>query len=116
MRFPWIVSLTPLGRLESVVADSQLSCDYCQPGIRRPQFQPPDQCGRQEMRIDPANTPAVELPLSYELSNLTLRHGRCLMHLFEVRQQPLPSALVPTEEFPVNELMTAHFAAAQKSV
>lgn len=102
--------------LKSVVADSQLSCDYRQPWVRRPQFQAPDQRGRKEMRIDPANTAPVEPTISHEIDNITVRHGGCLMHLLVVRQQLLPPALITDEELSVDEVMTAYLVASQKRV
>jgi hypothetical protein len=38
------------------------------------------------------------------------------MHLLVVRQQLPPPALIPDEEFSVDELMAAHFFATQEFV
>ena len=68
------------------------------------------------MRIDPADPTAVKLTVSHESDDILVRHHRRLMHLLVIRQQPLPTTLVPDEEFAVDEFMAADFIATQESV
>lgn len=110
------------GRLDATacsdlpVRDCQVPCRDCEPRVGRPERQSPHQGRRQEMRIDPANTEPVQPAVPDELDDLAVRHDWRLMHLLVVRQQLLPSSLVPDQEFAVNELMAADLVAAQEPI
>ena len=68
------------------------------------------------MRINPAYPVSVQSTAPYELHNINMRHGGRLVHLLIIREQLFSPALVPDEELSVDELMAAHFIAAQESV
>ena len=99
-----------------VVRDPQLSCDRHEWRVGRPQFQTPDQRGRQQVRVDPADSTAVQFAIAHERDHLSVGHERRLVHPLVVRQKRLAAAPVADEQLPVHEVVAVNFVEAQESV
>ena len=65
----------------------------------------PDERGRQQVRVDPADSPAVELPRSNKRRNLLVRHHLCRIDELVARQQSLAAARIADQELTVDELV-----------
>ena len=68
------------------------------------------------MRIDPANTAAVQTPIAHKVYDIAVRHDRCLVHSLVVGQQLFATTRVADEELAEDEVVAAHFVTTQEPV
>jgi hypothetical protein len=68
------------------------------------------------MHVDPPYAPAVQLAVPDEGNDISVRDDWCLIHALVLRQQRLAPPFVANEQLTVDEIMAAHFIAAQKFI
>ena len=67
------------------------------------------------MRVDPANTTAVQPPITHEVYDFSVWHDGCLVHSLVVGQQLFAPSFVADKEFAEDEAVAAHFVSTQES-
>ena len=65
------------------------------------------------MHVDPADASAVQLPITHECDDIGVSNNGRLVHTLVVSQQLLAATPIADEEFTVDEVVAAHFVAAQ---
>ena len=68
------------------------------------------------MRINPANTPPVQPPITHELYDIIVRHDGRLVHSLVIGQQLFATALVADKQLAEDEVVAAHFITTQEPV
>src|SRR5262245_42252566 len=68
------------------------------------------------MHVDPPDASAVQFAVADEDDDISVRDNWCVIHALVLGQQRLAPALVANEELTVDEIVAAHFIAAEKLV
>jgi hypothetical protein len=68
------------------------------------------------MHVDPPYAPAVELAVADEGDDIRVGDNWCLIHALVLGQQRLAPAFVANQELTVDEIVAAHFIAAEKLI
>src|SRR4051812_11340268 len=94
-------------RVAQLVAYVQFLGQGCPAGGGGPQAEKADGRGRPEVRVDPANSAAMQAASADEFDQVAVRNDRCLMHLFVVAEKPPASVHVANQQLAVHEVMAA---------
>jgi hypothetical protein len=70
----------------------------------------------QEMNVDPADATTVQVPISNEGNDVTVRDSARLMYALIGREELLAAFPVADQELSINQFMTCHFVKTEKPV
>jgi hypothetical protein len=84
--------------------------------FRSPQLQSPDNRGREQVHVNPADAAAIQVPIANEGNNLAVSNYTRLMHLLISGQElPAPSTIAD-EKLSIDQFMPGHLIKTQEPV
>ena len=99
------------------VRDPQFTGQCREAWIGCPHVEFSDECGRQNVYVDPPNTSTIESSRSHKLHNFLMRDGDSLMHLqVGIDEMLSPTAYVSDKQLAKNHLVADYLVAAKKLI